>query len=84
VVLRTNLKLLRTAIDQHYADRGNYPETLGALVERRYIRAIPDDPITERRDTWIAYGHPVGLPGVYDVRSGAPGNGADGSPFASW
>jgi general secretion pathway protein G len=84
VVLRTNLKLLRSAIDQHYSDRGSYPESLDALVARRYLRAIPEDPITTRRDSWLASAHPEGLTGVYDVRSGAPGNGVDGSPYASW
>jgi general secretion pathway protein G len=83
-VLRTNLKLLRSAIDQHYADRGSYPESLTTLVDRRYIREIPEDSISERRDTWVAYGHPAGLTGVYDVRSGAPGNAADGSAYATW
>lgn len=83
-VLRTNLKLLRSAIDQHYADRGAYPESLETLVNRRYIREIPEDPISERRDTWVAYGHPAGLPGVYDVRSGAQGSASDGTAYASW
>jgi prepilin-type N-terminal cleavage/methylation domain-containing protein len=83
-VLRTNLKLLRSAIDQHYADRGAYPESLAALVDRRYIRELPEDPISERRDTWVAYGHPGGLPGVFEVRSGASGNATDGSAYASW
>jgi general secretion pathway protein G len=83
-VLRTNLKLLRSAIDQHYADRGGYPESLSVLVERRYIREVPEDPITERRDTWILYGHPAGQPGVYDVRSGAAGTAADGTAYATW
>lgn len=83
-VLRTNLKLLRSAIDQHFADSGRYPEGLSQLVERRYLRELPEDPIVERRDAWIGLAHPSGLPGVYDVRSGAQGTATDGTAFGSW
>lgn len=84
VVLRTNLKLLRSAIDQHYADTGRYPESIPALVERRYLRDIPEDPLTGSRTTWVTTAHPSGLPGVYDVRSGAAGQSLDGSAFETW
>jgi general secretion pathway protein G len=83
-VLRTNLKLLRSAIDQHFADSGRYPEGLAQLVERRYLRELPEDPIVERRDAWVALAHPGGLPGVYDVRSGAQGTATDGTAYGSW
>jgi hypothetical protein len=75
---------MRDAIDKYYADNGRYPEKLEDLVEKRYIRAIPLDPITESTETWVL----VPVPGamaqgaVYDVKSGAKGNAADGKPFA--
>ena len=52
-VLRQNLVGLRTAIDQFYRDKARYPETLEELVTKRYIRAIPVDPITQRMDSWV-------------------------------
>ncbi len=51
--LKQNLRVMRDAIDQHYADRGHYPSSLQALVEEEYLRAIPLDPITRSNDTWV-------------------------------
>ncbi|MGH8680546.1 MAG: type II secretion system protein [Burkholderiales bacterium] len=83
VTLRQSLNVMREAIDRFNADNGRYPEKLEDLVEKRYIRSIPLDPITESVETWVI----VPVPGamaqgaVYDVRSGAKGNGSDGKPF---
>jgi general secretion pathway protein G len=84
VTLRQSLNVMREAIDKFNADNGRYPEKLEDLVEKRYIRSIPVDPITESVQTWVI----VPVPGamaqgaVYDVRSGAQGNTSDGKPFA--
>jgi general secretion pathway protein G len=40
-VLRDDLLHLRDAIDQYYADKGQYPATLDALVTDGYLRKIP-------------------------------------------
>jgi general secretion pathway protein G len=84
-VLRQNLATLRDALDKYYGDTGQYPNNLQDLVTRKYLRAIPVDPITESSTTWIPI--PPDEPaegGIRDVRSGAPGNGSDGTPYASW
>ncbi|MCL6555373.1 MAG: prepilin-type N-terminal cleavage/methylation domain-containing protein [Burkholderiales bacterium] len=84
-VLRQNLATLRDALDKYYGDTGQYPNNLQDLVTRKYLRAIPVDPITESSMTWISI--PPDDPaegGIRDVRSGAPGNGSDGTPYASW
>jgi general secretion pathway protein G len=52
-VLKTNLHTLRDMIDQYYGDKGHYPETLQALVDGGYVRALPIDPITKKNDTWV-------------------------------
>jgi general secretion pathway protein G len=83
--LRTDLRLLREAIDKHRADTGRLPETIDSLVQARYLRAVPVDPVTDRVDTWVLVASPDGsTPGLHDVRSGAPGTSRDGSAFASW
>ena len=83
--LRQNLSVLREALDHHYGDTGSYPDSLDALVDRRYLRAVPVDPVTERSDTWVVMPPPAGLAGaVGNVRSGAPGRGRDGTPYAEW
>jgi len=84
-VLRTDLNVMRDAIDKFYGDKGRYPENLAELVGKRYLRALPRDPITESTDTWVVV-PPAdpGLSGVYDVKSGASGDSAEGSPYSSW
>src|SRR5207248_5616087 len=51
-VLKQDLSILREAIDKHYADLNEYPDTLPALVEKRYVRSLPIDPFTKLADTW--------------------------------
>ena len=83
--LRTDLRLMREAIDKHRADTGRLPETLESLVHSRYLRALPIDPVTDRADTWVLVASPDRLtPGLHDVRSGAPGASRDGTAYASW
>ena len=50
--LKASLLTLREAIDHYHGDRGIYPETLTELVDRRYIRSIPADPISGTAETW--------------------------------
>jgi general secretion pathway protein G len=85
-VLRQNLRGLREAIDQFYADQGRYPASLQELVDKRYLRALPEDPITQRTDSWtvVAPNGQAGTGAVFDVHSGAPGQAIDGSTYASW
>jgi general secretion pathway protein G len=94
--LKASLKEMRAALDQFEADLGRPPATLEELVARRYLRELPVDPLTERRDTWVALSAADAAPpdalqstalaaeGVADVRSGAEGAGRDGTPYRSW
>lgn len=108
--LKASLKVMRESIDKFEGDTGRLPESLDELVQRRYLRELPVDPITERRDTWLALS-PIDLPeraslpplvgsraatrappppqapaaaGLADVRSGAPGQGRDGTAYRDW
>jgi general secretion pathway protein G len=84
-VLRQDLSVMRDAIDKFLSDRGRYPETLDELAARRYLRNVPPDPITESAATWVVVPPPeADNGGVYDVRSGAVGNGLNGEAYASW
>lgn len=80
--LRENLFILRDAIDKHFADTGRYPASLDDLAAKKYIRAVPSDPITHSEITWIII-PPVdtSLGGVYDVKSGAQGTDRNGKPY---
>jgi general secretion pathway protein G len=84
VVLRQDLNIMRDAIDKFYGDTGNYPGDLTELVEKRYLRAVPVDPLTESAETWIAIPPPEGADGVYDVHSGSAGQAKDGTFYGAW
>ena len=85
-VLRQDLTTMRDAIDKFLADRGRYPTSLGELAEKRYLRKVPPDPITDSVTTWVVVAPPEGdtPDAVYDVHSGAPGKSLDNEAFASW
>jgi general secretion pathway protein G len=84
-VLKQDLTIMRDAIDQFHSDMGSYPITLEELVERRYLRSIPIDPMTESNTTWMVIA-PVNdeEEGVYDVHSGYPGQALDGTYYEEW
>lgn len=78
-VLKENLFILRDAIDKHFADTGRYPASLADLAAKKYIRAVPTDPVTGSERTWIVIPPADSTLGaVYDVRSGATGQARDG------
>lgn len=83
-VLKQNLVGLRTAIDQFYRDQSRYPEALDELVTKRYIRFIPQDPVTGRFDSWLVVPPAAAGKGVFDVHSGSKERAHDGSEYAQW
>jgi general secretion pathway protein G len=83
--LRQNLAITRESIDKHFADTGRYPETLEDLVRKRYLRALPWDPIAGSATAWTIVPPPdPDLGAVFDLRSSAEGVGRDGTPFSTW
>ncbi len=84
-VLRQNLSIMRDAIDKFYSDTGKYPLSLNQLVEERYIRAVPIDPMTESSQTWIEVPPPdPEIEGMYDVRSSSDRQALDGTFYDKW
>lgn len=85
--LLASLNTLRDAIDQYAADKGRYPDSLQELAAARYIRDIPEDPLTASRESWVEVPPPDDMKAtghVWDVRSGAAGRSADGRLYADW
>jgi general secretion pathway protein G len=96
-VLKTNLRAIREALEQHYADRGRYPATLEALVPK-YLKTIPVDPFVKSSSRWtLVYeeeseDEPLpppedgeeGGPGIEDVHSSSTESALDGTPYADW
>lgn len=84
-VLKQDLSLMREALDKYHADTGKYPDTLEDLVSKKYFRKIPVDPITQSNTTWILIPPASTEKGaIFDIKSGAPGNGKDGTAYADW
>lgn len=88
-VLKEDLFRMRDAIDQHYADKQEYPGSLQALVTEGYLRALPDEPFTGRADTWqpvLAEFDPADpfAQGVFDVKTTYVGVALDGTAYADW
>ena len=88
--MKSNLFLMRDAIDQYYADKGKYPESLQTLVSENYLRAIPKDPFTNSAESWQTVladpepGSTSAATGIYDVKSGHDGTALDGSRYSDW
>lgn len=83
--LKQDLNTLRESLDKYYADNGKYPNTLDDLVEHKYIRKLPVDPITEKTTTWIFTTPEPPLEGdIYDIHSGSKAIAKDGSHYEDW
>jgi len=73
-----NISAIRDAIDKYYGDQGKYPEALQDLVDKKYLRSIPIDPITELPNWVIVPPTDPNLTGVYDIKSAkAPAGGGN-------
>jgi general secretion pathway protein G len=97
--LKDDLHEMRKAIDDYYADKQKYPDSLATVKTDKYLRDIPKDPMTGKTD-WqevqassdpndptanpAGVDNPAGTPGVYDVHSAAPGVGLDGTSYKDW
>src|SRR4051794_39239833 len=51
-VLSQNLFTLRSVIDQYTMDKEKAPQSLEDVVQAGYLKQIPVDPFTNKRDTW--------------------------------
>jgi general secretion pathway protein G len=81
-ILVENLRVTRDTIDKFYSDNGRYPDSLEELVEKKYLRALPYDPIAESTDKWQIIAPPAEIKGnVYDLKSGAQGQSRSGKAF---
>jgi general secretion pathway protein G len=48
--LRHDLFEMRKSIDDYYADKQKYPDSLQTLAQEHYLRNIPKDPLTNKAD----------------------------------
>ncbi len=88
--LHEDLQTMRTAIDSYTMDKQKAPQSLDDLVQDGYLRAIPEDPMTHSKDTWVTETSDdmssvdQTEPGIDNVHSGSDETGSDGQPYSSW
>ena len=87
-VLKENLWQMRKAIDQYASDKGKYPPSLESLIESKYLREMPIDPILEAAEWDPVMGedplNPDSGEGLKDVKSKADGQDSDGKDYKDY
>lgn len=80
-VLRQDLFVLRSLISQYTLDKQKAPQSLNDLVSAGYLREIPADPMTGKRDTWRLG---AGQEGSRNLHSGSDRCALDGTAYDAW
>jgi general secretion pathway protein G len=87
-VLKENLWQMRRAIDQFTSDKGKQPRSIDELVEGKYLRERPVDPVLEKTEWEEVQGEdsltPGGELGMTDVKSMADGEDSEGKPYKDY
>lgn len=87
-VLKENLWQIRRAIDQFASDKGKLPQSIDELVEGKYLREKPIDPILEKNEWKEIMGEDGNSPdaeqGLSDVESLAEGVDSEGVPYREY
>jgi general secretion pathway protein G len=89
--LKTDLQVMRQAIDNYTMDKEAAPQSLDDLVNSQtpYLREIPMDPITHAKDWHTDFGDLALSPdqtnsGIVDVHSSSDQISTDGTPYNTW
>jgi general secretion pathway protein G len=88
-VLRNDLFIIRSSIDQYTLDKQRAPQSLDDLVSAGYIKSVPKDPITndvdwvtENEDSLMAIDQTS--PGIVDLHCPSDRPSTDGSTYNTW
>ncbi len=88
--LKQDLKVMRDAIEQYTLDKQMAPQSLDELVSAGYLREVPTDPITQRKDWRVDYENILLSPeqtttGISDVHSASDQvSSFERTPYSSW
>jgi general secretion pathway protein G len=94
--MRQDLSEMRKAIRDFRAEKHRSPKTLFELVQERYLRRIPLDPVILKADWRVVTEQAVTVnefggapaapqaPSIVDVRSAAPGTDPNGKPWSEY
>jgi general secretion pathway protein G len=90
--LKSDLQVMRQAIDNYTLDKEAAPQSLEDLTNPQapYLREVPTDPITRAKDWHLDFGDLVLSPdqtnsGIVDVHSSSDQiSPFDGNPYSTW
>jgi len=89
--LKSDLSVMRQAIDHYTLDKEAAPQSLEDLVnpQAQYLREIPTDPMTNAKDWHVDFGDTVMSPdqsttGIVDVHSNSDKVASDGTHYNTW
>jgi general secretion pathway protein G len=90
--LKSDLSVMRQAIDHYTLDKEAAPQSLEDLVnpQTQYMREIPTDPMTNAKDWHVDFGDTVLSPdqsstGIVDVHSNSDKiSPFEGTPYNTW
>ena len=94
-IMRHDLSEMRKAIRDFRQDKHRAPQSLDELVQAKYLRGLPKDPITGAADwhvvteqavavTEFGGAPPPAAPSIVDVRSSASGTDPNGKPWSEY
>lgn len=89
-VLKNDLTVMRQAIDNFTLDKQAAPQSLDDLQQSGYIREVPLDPMTQKKDWVPEYDNVVMSPdqvttGITDVHSASPLTSPfNGTAYSTW
>ena len=88
-VLKSELLEMRRAIDSYTLDQLRAPQELQELVTAHYLREIPTDPFTMKKDWKPFFSDNVLSPeqiatGIGDVHSSSERIGSNGRAYSDW
>lgn len=88
-VLKSDLKVMREAIDNFTLDKQAAPQSLDDLQQAGYLREVPVDPITSAKDWDPQFDNVVMSPdqvttGITDVHSHSSATSTEGTPYNTW
>jgi general secretion pathway protein G len=91
-VLKSDLQVMRQAIDNYTLDKEAAPQSLDDLVNPQapYLREVPADPMTRAKDWHVDFGDFVLSPdqtnnGIVDVHSSSTQvSSIEGTPYNTW
>ena len=88
-ILKQDLMVMRQAIDNYTLDKLQAPQSLQDLVNGHYLKEIPTDPFTWKKDWVLYFGDTALTPdqtntGITDVHSNSTQVGSNGSTYNTW